>query len=798
MFHPEDDETALAGRLIERLLVDPEFRAEFRRDPAGACVAAGLPGLAADLGGSGKAMHTLELRESRSSLAGVVVAVAVEGMSVSEAQALVQHGLPGGLGKALHGVKLPRGVQRAVSPAGLERKVERGLGVRPASVKGLVGSAGAGGGSGAAGGVAGGAGEGSAPGAGGVSGGVASGGGASAGTGSAVMAGSSGGGSVSGVVSSGGLASGGGQVVGGANGVAAASQPGAQHSLGGGAAALASSHLAGGGAGQPSISGRISWFGGPDDPSAGGTPASGIPISHPGIAVYNTHTLGGYWLVKMPNGRQAVLQQTDLGPAPWTGRKIDFTYSALPELGYTEQNFPTDALAHATYLGKSLPSHAGAGVLPVGAQGGQAPSSPDASQGGGGAARAVPAAGGAGVGGAGSGLLPDSQPVSGSGLAAPPVPGAQPVDGGVVPQWPDQVPAGGGAGAVVSQVPAGAVGSVSVPPVGLLGLLDSPRLSASAGVRAWLAGGGVDPRMVSVLDSVLANHSIGIASVESLSAPVHVQALDIVSVDGQPVGADNFAARDLVTEIAALDRSVRPDEIGTPWPIRSPGFFSDASSGGSLHLAFEMPGTDSPPQGYGDVATGSSSLAAGGYPAGTYPAAGYPAAAYPAASAPGSVAVVGQQGEQLGSAGAPLSLGAAADPAATTKVQAMVHMADSLLGKPYIYGGGHGSWSPQPGYDCSGFVSAVLHAGGYLSQPVDTTVLPDQIGIESGPGKLVTIYDRALSGENGHVIICINGQFYESGGMKGPWGGGGGAEKIEKPSAAYLATFPNVLHPKGL
>jgi hypothetical protein len=23
-------------------------------------------------------------------------------------------------------------------------------------------------------------------------------------------------------------------------------------------------------------------------------------------------------------------------------------------------------------------------------------------------------------------------------------------------------------------------------------------------------------------------------------------------------------------------------------------------------------------------------------------------------------------------------------------------------------------------------------------------------------------------------------------------------EKIEKPSAAYLATFPNVLHPKGL
>jgi hypothetical protein len=67
----QQSEAALAG-LIERLLVDPEFRAEFRRDPAEVCAAAGSPGLAAELGGSGEAMHTVELRESRSSLAGVV------------------------------------------------------------------------------------------------------------------------------------------------------------------------------------------------------------------------------------------------------------------------------------------------------------------------------------------------------------------------------------------------------------------------------------------------------------------------------------------------------------------------------------------------------------------------------------------------------------------------------------------------------------------------------------------------------------------------------------------------------
>ena len=91
-----EDENALAGRLIERLLVDPVFRGEFRRDPVGACVAAGLPGLAVELGGSGSSgLETLELRESRSSLAGVVMAAAVEGLSVAEAQAFVEHGAKG-------------------------------------------------------------------------------------------------------------------------------------------------------------------------------------------------------------------------------------------------------------------------------------------------------------------------------------------------------------------------------------------------------------------------------------------------------------------------------------------------------------------------------------------------------------------------------------------------------------------------------------------------------------------------------------------------------------------------------
>jgi hypothetical protein len=44
----------------------------------------------------------------------------------------------------------------------------------------------------------------------------------------------------------------------------------------------------------------------------------------------------------------------------------------------------------------------------------------------------------------------------------------------------------------------------------------------------------------------------------------------------------------------------------------------------------------------------------------------------------------------------------------------------------------------------------------------------------------------------------IDGQFYESGGEQGSWGGGGGVQRISTPSAAYLSTFNLTLHPAGL
>lgn len=122
------------------------------------------------------------------------------------------------------------------------------------------------------------------------------------------------------------------------------------------AAALAAQlpHFAKGGV----VRGKVSWFGGPNDGMDSGKTALGLTTSTPGVAIRPGATwqtgrpyLGGYWRTTL-NGRTAVLRQTDLGPNQSTGRRIDYTYSALPKIGYSQRNFPTDDIGTATYLGK--------------------------------------------------------------------------------------------------------------------------------------------------------------------------------------------------------------------------------------------------------------------------------------------------------------------------------------------------------------------------------------------------------------------------------------------------------------
>jgi cell wall-associated NlpC family hydrolase len=93
------DRAVDASALIERLLLDPSLRTRFRADPAGVCAELGMAELAAELGSSSRGVETIEVRESRSSLAGVIFAAAAEGISVAH---FAEQVLPHAQGHAAH------------------------------------------------------------------------------------------------------------------------------------------------------------------------------------------------------------------------------------------------------------------------------------------------------------------------------------------------------------------------------------------------------------------------------------------------------------------------------------------------------------------------------------------------------------------------------------------------------------------------------------------------------------------------------------------------------------------------
>jgi hypothetical protein len=123
--------------------------------------------------------------------------------------------------------------------------------------------------------------------------------------------------------------------------------------------------------------------------------------------------------------------------------------------------------------------------------------------------------------------------------------------------------------------------------------------------------------------------------------------------------------------------------------------------------------------------------------------------------------------------------------------------ANALIGYPYTWGGGHGSLGvpsgSPPGFDCSGYWSAILGAGGYLTSPQTTAGLHGGVLV---PGKgVVTVYDRWNSDGEDHVIGNIAGVWYESGGTTT----GGPHIMSAAAAAAQLAQGGfDAYHPAGM
>lgn len=84
----------------------------------------------------------------------------------------------------------------------------------------------------------------------------------------------------------------------------------------------------------------------------------------------------------------------------------------------------------------------------------------------------------------------------------------------------------------------------------------------------------------------------------------------------------------------------------------------------------------------------------------------------------------------------------------------VIAAADEIATRPYVYGGGHGSFDSY-GYDCSGSVSYALHGGGLLSSPEDSSEL-EGYG-DPGPGRYITIYANAE-----HAWMTIDGRRFDT------------------------------------
>ena len=102
---------------------------------------------------------------------------------------------------------------------------------------------------------------------------------------------------------------------------------------------------------------------------------------------------------------------------------------------------------------------------------------------------------------------------------------------------------------------------------------------------------------------------------------------------------------------------------------------------------------------------------------------------------------------------------------APQSVKEAIWAANSLRRKPYVWGGGHGSFYDR-GYDCSGTVSFALHSAGALDSPLPSSEFM-RYG-ERGRGRWITVYSR-----RGHTFAVIAGlrldtTDFENGGNTGP------------------------------
>jgi peptidoglycan hydrolase CwlO-like protein len=136
--------------------------------------------------------------------------------------------------------------------------------------------------------------------------------------------------------------------------------------------------------------------------------------------------------------------------------------------------------------------------------------------------------------------------------------------------------------------------------------------------------------------------------------------------------------------------------------------------------------------------------------------------------APAGRATIDSNGDAIPPSNAPLA------------VRGAIEAANQIDNLPYIWGGGHGSFTAS-GYDCSGAVSFALHGGGLLSSPLDSTGF--EVWGASGAGNWITVFANS-----GHAWAMIAGLRWDTAGngSDGPrW-----STELNENTADFVARHP--------
>jgi hypothetical protein len=88
-------------------------------------------------------------------------------------------------------------------------------------------------------------------------------------------------------------------------------------------------------------------------------------------------------------------------------------------------------------------------------------------------------------------------------------------------------------------------------------------------------------------------------------------------------------------------------------------------------------------------------------------------------------------------------------------IQAAIAAGNAIHTLPYVWGGGHQSFTAS-GYDCSGSVSYVLHAAGLLSSPMASGPLAASWGVP-GKGRWITVFANAS-----HAYMVVAGLRFDT------------------------------------